>query len=550
MSTLSTLRTPRRPRNQYACIFCRIERQKVGLPPSQQAVILTLLFNQCEYEQEMVDEEKCSHCIQKGHPCGPPETMQDSVEYLCAQPPRSPSSPASRRQRNTAATANNTPGQDTDDPMRGSISAPHAVTTTFMSPQTMDTGFNAFQDQNWDLFNNSQDQFDTLMASSADPIVDGSLGHTLGLGVVLGHGGMLSPSAFEEHDWLVSVRAYFKDPSRIVTQEEYLELDKRPKEAQSQAFDRILQESAKACNVDQYRLVYSHIMSALENVDHLEPRQIKLAFEKIISARELAGDNEVSPRLRKLICTRYPHCGTEEQKVAVLIPRDPENNASLSSSQSDEHFPPLHQVIEYGSPAMWNIFRRIGQHPSMLKIDHLGQNLVHAAAAKGDVDLLNILSDLRMPIDARDRYSRTPAFIAASLGQENALEFLHMKRADLSSRNYKATTILETAATGNHVGIIRKLKALGYDFAEKAMTGESPLTIAAQNGCHEAVYALLDCGADPAFRRPLDEKTAEEVASSMGFPAIAKFLSLWRWQESFRASTIHRIVSVIILIPN
>ncbi|KAL8905776.1 MAG: hypothetical protein Q9171_006545 [Xanthocarpia ochracea] len=461
--------------------------------------------------------------------------MQDSLEYLCTQPHRSPSSPTSRRQRNTSVTANNTPGQDTDDPMRLSFSAPHGITTTLMSPEAMDTGFNAFQDQIGDLFgangilggfNNGQDDFGTLMASSADPIVDGSLDHNLGLGAVLGDGGMLSPSAFEELDRLVLVRAYIKAQSRIVTQAEYLELDKHLKEAQCQAFDRILQESDKACNVDQYRWVYSHIMSALENVDHFDPRQIDLAFEKIMSAREFAGDSEVSPRLRKLMCTRCPHWGTEEQKVAVLIPRGPENSASLSSSQFEDYFPLLHQVIEYGSPAIWNLFRRIGQHPSRLKTDHLGQNLVHAAAAKGDVDLLKILSDLPMHIDARDRYGRTPAFIAASLGKENALEFLHNKGADLSSRTYEATTILDTAATGNHVGIIWKLKALGYDFAEKAMRRESPLTIAAQNGCHEAAYALLRCGADPAFRRPLDQKTAQEVASSRDFPAIAELLSL------------------------
>ena len=421
--------------------------------------------------------------------------------------------------------------------MRGSIGAPHGVTTTSMSSETTDTGFNAFQDQIGDLFgtsgisgslNSGQNEFVTLMASNADLIVDGSLVHTPGLGAVLGDGSILSSSAFEDLGRLVIVRAYIKDQSRINTQAQYLELDKHLKEAQSQAFDRMLQESDKVCNVDQYRWVYSDIMSALENVDHLEPRQIELAFDKIMSAREIAGDREVSPRLRKLMCTRYPHWGTEEQKAAVLIPRGPENSASLSSSQFEDYSPLLHQVIEYGSPAMWNLFRRIGRHPSRLKTDHLGQNLVHTAAAKGDVDLLKILSDLPMHIDARDRYGRTPAFIAASLGQENALEFLHNKGADLSSRTYEATTILDTAATGNHVGIIWKLKALGYDFAEKAMRRESPLTIAAQNGCHEAVYTLLRCGADPAFRRHLDQKTAQEVASSMNFPAIAELLSLWR----------------------
>ncbi|KAL8863370.1 MAG: hypothetical protein Q9178_000050 [Gyalolechia marmorata] len=437
--------------------------------------------------------------------------------------------------------------------MRVSISAPHGVSTTSISPDTIDTEFNAFQDEMGNLFGtndiqgglNGHGDFGSFMASSADPMVDGSLGHTPGFGAVLGNGSMLNPSAFEEFHRLVIFRTYINNQSRIVaqaegleldkhlkegqSQAEGLELDKHLKEAQSQAFDQMLHESNKVCTVDQYRWVYSDIIFALENVDHLESGQIKLAFNKIMSARESIGDREVSPRLRKLMCTHYPHWGTEEQKAAVLIPTGPEISASLSSSQFEEYFPPLHQLIESGSPAMCNLFSRIGQHRSRRKTDHLGQNLVHAAAAKGDVDLLKILSDLpTTDIDARDRYGRTPAFIAASLGQENALEFLHMKGANLSSRTYETTTILKAAATSNHVGIIRKLEALRYDFAEKTMRGDSPLTIAVQNGCHEAVHALLRCGVDPAFRRHSDQKTAQEVASSMNSPAIAEILSQWR----------------------
>lgn len=165
--------------------------------------MLTLHFNQCDYPQEVVDDGRCSQCIETNDTCGPPETMQDSLEYLRKMPPRSPSSPASRRQRNTAAATNNPPRQDSNDPMRiSTTSVRHGFTTNPVLPETLPTGSNAFQNQNGDLFgtddiqgdlDNGQNFFGSFMVPSPDPVVGGSLGHTLGLEMDYGKGSVLSP---------------------------------------------------------------------------------------------------------------------------------------------------------------------------------------------------------------------------------------------------------------------------------------------------------------------------------------------------------------------
>ncbi|KAL8723061.1 MAG: hypothetical protein Q9181_007361 [Wetmoreana brouardii] len=500
-------------------------RKKVGLPPSQWAVMLTVHFNQCEDPPGVVDDGRCSQCVDNNDPCGPRETMQDSIEYLRNQPPRAPSSPAFRRQRNRAVSANNPGGQNSNDTMRMSSGARHRATITTLSPETLPTESNAFQYQSDHTFATDHDQggpisdqeiFGAFTMSNTGLSAEDSLGNPLPLEMFLQPGSVSSP-------------AYIKKQSSMVKQP-VSGLEKHLKDAQRQIFTQMLEEADKACNDDQTRWVCDHLMSALENVDDLEPLQIESALDKIIRAHEVVGDSEVNPRLRKLICTRYPNQRTEEQNLAILIPRHPENSAIPSSSdlkRFGEYFPILHQIIEFGTPAVWKIFRQNSQLPAKLKDDHLGQNLLHPAAAKGDVGLLEVLSDLPLEIDARDRFGRTPAFIAASLGQDKAFEFLCKKGADLGTRTYESTTLLEAAAMGNHVGIIWMLNSFSYDFAEKAVTGDSPLTIAAQNGCHEATYALLKCGVDPGFRRHSDWKTAQEVALNNHFPALAEILSPW-----------------------
>ncbi|KAL8701800.1 MAG: hypothetical protein Q9201_004714 [Fulgogasparrea decipioides] len=301
------------------------------------------------------------------------------------------------------------------------------------------------------------------------------------------------------------------------------DLEKHLEHAQHQTFTQMLEEYDKACNNDQRRWVNFHLMSALENVDNLEPQQIGSALEKIIKTHEDAGDSELNPRLLKLICTHYPNQRTEEQILAILVP------SSSETKPFGEYCPTLHQIIEFGTPAMWNIFRQISQLALEPRNYHLGQNLFHAAARKGDVGLLEVLSDLSdlpLEVNAQDRFGRTPAFIGASSGQEKALEFFRKKGASLCTRTYEAMTLLGAAAMGNHVGVIWKLKSFGYEFEEKAVR-DSPLTIAAQNGCHEATYALLECGVNPAFRRHSDGKTAQEVALDNRYPALAKLLSSW-----------------------
>lgn len=169
---------------------------------------------------------------------------------------------------------------------------------------------------------------------------------------------------------------------------------------------------------------------------------------------------------------------------------------------------------------------------SRFEEEYRDHNPGHAAAADGDIERLQLLLNEGWNSNSRDDEGQTAAYIAASFGRENALEFLSKNGADLSARTFETTTMLEAAAKGNHDGTIRKLKTLKYDFAEKAMSGESAITIAAEHGYVEACLALLDCGVDRGFRRRSDGKTVSEIARSKNLPALMFVLGRWTQQDA------------------
>ena len=126
--------------------------------------------------------------------------MQESVEYIRSQPPRSPSSPASR-QGYVPVTANSPRGQDANDFMRMSSGARPSFTVTPVLPGILPTGANTFQQQDNGIFGTDDDQGCPISISDmiADftmpnmgPVADVSLGNVLALGKVSGTRSLLN----------------------------------------------------------------------------------------------------------------------------------------------------------------------------------------------------------------------------------------------------------------------------------------------------------------------------------------------------------------------
>ncbi|KAL9610194.1 MAG: hypothetical protein Q9167_005098 [Letrouitia subvulpina] len=312
-----------------------------------------------------------------------------------------------------------------------------------------------------------------------------------------------------------SIGAHIKNQSKVFVKTN-CDPELLAKGIRRQAFGQLLEAFDEAISFDHKRWISSRLIHALDDIDDLTSQQIEAATEKIESTEDI----EENIRFRKVFCKNYPNGQrTRDQNMALLFPKNRESRSKdFSAKMYDSLFPVPHQIIAFGSQATNELFRNINRFP-MKDVDK--QTLLHAAAAKGNVNLLKMFLDQDLKVDARDPSGRTPAFVAASLGHVDALEILHSHGAHLSYRDCHGTSLLEIATMRNHVLIIWKLKTLGYDFKEKAMNRDSPLTIAAAQGYYDAAYALVRCGVDLSYRS--SGGTAAEVARNK-FPLLADYL--------------------------
>lgn len=70
------------------------------------------------------------------------------------------------------------------------------------------------------------------------------------------------------------------------------------------------------------------------------------------------------------------------------------------------------------------------------------------------------------------------------------------KGFDVNQRSEGGYTALHAAAENNHVEVIRLLVANGAEINAKVVTGMTPLDMAREASCDEAVNVLLELGAN------------------------------------------------------
>ena len=134
--------------------------------------------------------------------------------------------------------------------------------------------------------------------------------------------------------------------------------------------------------------------------------------------------------------------------------------------------------------------------------------------------------DRRLDVEARDFRSRTALFLAADTGHPQGCFFLlHTTEADPNTRDSCGHTVLEVAAMGGHLQVVQYLVAAGATInPEMTPCASSPLQAAVESTHSHAglIECLLEKGADPHVRRPLDNKNAIEIAEAKGFHEIAQ----------------------------
>jgi ankyrin repeat protein len=143
------------------------------------------------------------------------------------------------------------------------------------------------------------------------------------------------------------------------------------------------------------------------------------------------------------------------------------------------------------------IVRRLTQLDGKLAITPL-----HAAAAKGQVEIMRLLLDSGLPVDAKDDKGQTPLHYAVGERQQEAVSLLLERKANPDAKS-----------GSTHFG------------GERISTGHAemtPLSLAAIGGDLAMLKLLLDSGAD--LDRGGNTATALYFAAASGHEEVVKYL--------------------------
>lgn len=97
---------------------------------------------------------------------------------------------------------------------------------------------------------------------------------------------------------------------------------------------------------------------------------------------------------------------------------------------------------------------------------------LHAAAAKGDADLIRRLIGKGEKVGARDSYGRTPLHVAAYHSHEGAVRALAKAGADMNAFENDVYDVITIAAVANDVEMLRLAISLGGN----PRTSPAPMT--------------------------------------------------------------------------
>lgn len=129
-----------------------------------------------------------------------------------------------------------------------------------------------------------------------------------------------------------------------------------------------------------------------------------------------------------------------------------------------------------------------------INVKHLaGWTLLHAAAVKGDTDLIRELIDKGANVNAQNDDKRTPLRMAIMNGHVDAVKLLLDKGADLNTQDKDGNTPLHQAVMEHNLEIFKFLVEKGAKSDVQNMQGHTPLHLALiSNLGQDFTWSLLD----------------------------------------------------------
>jgi len=133
-----------------------------------------------------------------------------------------------------------------------------------------------------------------------------------------------------------------------------------------------------------------------------------------------------------------------------------------------------------------------------------GRTALISAAARGDLDVVNVLVQRGADVNVKDNLSYTALFHAIeAMYDEVALVLMSQPTLDPNARGKNGTTALINYVWRVRKDAVEKLLERGADVNAQDADGDAPLHGAAQMGDMEILNLLLDKGADPNIKNRL-----------------------------------------------
>ena len=119
-----------------------------------------------------------------------------------------------------------------------------------------------------------------------------------------------------------------------------------------------------------------------------------------------------------------------------------------------------------------------------------------SAAAKGNLELAQLLVDKEVDVNQATADGRTPLWIAAQKGHLAVVEYLQKAGANIETPDKEGKTPLMIAAKHGHLAVVECLQKAGASLEATDKEGKTPLHLAAQEGHLAVVEYLQEAGAN------------------------------------------------------
>lgn len=156
-------------------------------------------------------------------------------------------------------------------------------------------------------------------------------------------------------------------------------------------------------------------------------------------------------------------------------------------------------------------------------VDINGRTLLHTAAHKGDLHLVQLLLLKGANIEALDKSKQTPLNLAAKQGFAEVVSALVEVGANVDNADEDGWTALRSAAWGGHLAVVSVLLSAGASVNNADVDQRTALRAAAWGGHEEIVIKLLENNAD-VNKADNEGRTALIAAAYMGHTEIVEDL--------------------------